>query len=134
MAPPAAAAPARVGTKAGPQTEAAALTQKVLTQKADYMLRLLVRKYLQLCDAAGRDDAGVVEEHRAAFLKDLHLYEFEMGKARRMALANKRELADYAKKKSCVTMAPPSPTSALPSTRAQRHRMERGVLGFGGGR
>ena len=49
-----------------------------------------------------QNDAEGAEEARATFLKELHLYEFEVGKAKRMARANVRELEAYSKKQEDV--------------------------------
>ena len=84
-----------------PEDEASALQEKVLTQKTDFILKGLAKKYFALCAESG-DDAGAAEAAQAAFLKELHMFEFEVDKAKRIRTANHRELENYAKKQSGV--------------------------------
>ena len=90
---------ARLGHEAGsaPDNESAALTHKVLTQKTDAMLKGMVKRYITMAESEKSGDTEAAEASKAAFAKDLHLFEFEMGKARRMENAKLRELELYAK-------------------------------------
>jgi hypothetical protein len=89
----------RLATMEVPTDEPLALQEKVLTQKTDFILKGLAKKYFALCGEAEGEEA---EAAQAAFLKDLHLFEFEVDKAKRIRNANKRELESYAKKQSGV--------------------------------
>lgn len=85
-----------------PDSETGALTQKVLTQKTDHMLQKLVKMYMGLCseEQAGETEAAAIS--KASLLKDLHLFEFEVAKAKRMAKMNERELKNYAEKQAAT--------------------------------
>jgi predicted nucleic acid-binding Zn-ribbon protein len=83
-----------------PADEALALQEKVLTQKTDFLLKGLAKKFFALCDEKDGEDAAAAAQ--AAFLKELHLFEFEVDKAKRIRNANRRELESYAKKQGAV--------------------------------
>ena len=85
-----------------PTSEPLALQEKVLTQKTDFILKALAKKYFALCAEADGEDGEAAQAAQAAFLKELHLFEFEVGKAKRIRGANQRELESYAKKQSSV--------------------------------
>ena len=91
-----AAAPAMVEV---PADEPLALQEKVLTQKTDFLLKGLAKRFFALCDEKEGDEASAAQ---AAFLKELHLFEFEVSKAKRIRNANHRELESYAKKQGAV--------------------------------
>ena len=73
-----------------PTSEPLALQEKVLTQKTDFILKALAKKYFALCAEADGEDGEAAQAAQAAFLKELHLFEFEVGKAKRIRGANQR--------------------------------------------
>jgi len=58
-----------------PADEPLALQEKVLTQKTDFLLKGLAKKFFALCDEKEGEDAAAAQ---ASFLKELHLFEFEV--------------------------------------------------------
>ena len=83
--------------------EEALIRKRLLTQTttarpgADPPVKKLVKRYLAACQAA-RDGAGAeeAEKHGEAFLKELALYEFQLGRVAAVRSANAREMESYA--------------------------------------
>ena len=104
--------------------EDALIKKRLLTQTttarqgADPPLKRLVKKYLAFCGSLSGEGASAeeVEKHKESFLKELALYEFQLGRTAAVTAANEREMASYA----CLLYTSPSPrdlsTSRMPSS------------------
>ena len=84
--------------------EDALIKKRLLTQTttarqgADPPLKRLVKKYLAFCGSLSGEGASAeeVEKHKESFLKELALYEFQLGRTAAVTAANEREMASYA--------------------------------------
>ena len=61
-------------------------------------MKRLVKKYLAFCGSLSGEGASAeeVEKHKESFLKELALYEFQLGRTAAVTAANEREMASYA--------------------------------------
>jgi THO complex subunit 7 len=84
--------------------EDALIKKRLLTQTttarqgADPPVKRLVKKYLAFCGSLSGEGASAeeVEKHKESFLKELALYEFQLGRTAAVTAANEREMASYA--------------------------------------
>lgn len=85
-----------------PLDENSALREKVLTQKAELLLRSVAKKYLAVCQEVDGGDSSTIKKAKDSFARELHMFEFEVEKTKRVRRANTRELETYEKKQQQV--------------------------------
>ena len=93
--------------------EDALIKKRLLTQTttarqgADPPVKRLVKKYLAFCGSLSGEGASAdeVEKHKESFLKELALYEFQLGRTAAVTAANEREMASYAEARGEVDEA-----------------------------
>ena len=94
--------------------EEALIKKRLLTQTttarpgADPPVKKLTKKYVAYVNALAEDDANGdgadAERAREAWLKEIALYEFNMGRYRAVASANAREMEQYASASAAVVV------------------------------